>query len=69
MNRRDDNLAMRALISAVESNTESIRAVGAKIDDLARRVFEGFEMIDTKLDATMGALTDHIASAHGDGEP
>jgi hypothetical protein len=59
MNRRDNDLAVRALIVAVESNTESIRMLGTKMD-------AGFEMLGVKVDAVMGALTDHVNIAHGE---
>jgi hypothetical protein len=59
MSRRDESVALRALVAAVESNTESIRVLGTKLD-------QGFEMVDTKLDAVMGALTDHVTTMHGE---
>lgn len=64
---RDQNLALRALIAAVESNNESIKTLGGAIGLLGEKMDRGFEMIETKLDATMGAITDHVndPSAHG----
>ena len=56
---RQENIALRALTVAVESNTESIKHLG-------NQMAAGFEMIETKLDAVMGALTDHVNNAHGD---
>lgn len=59
MNRRDESVAVRALITAVESNTEAIRG-------LRGEVVGRLDMIDTKLDAVMGALTDHVSTMHGE---
>jgi hypothetical protein len=57
MTRRDESVALRALIAATETHTELLRGIGQRLD-----------MIDHKLDAVMGALTDHVndATAHGE---
>ena len=58
MRRRDDTTT-KALIAAVEANTEAVRS-------LRGEVMSRLDMIDHKLDATMGALTDHVNEAHGE---
>lgn len=55
MNRRDESVALRSLIALGESHTEMLRSISQRL-----------EMMDTKLDAVMGAVTDHVATMHGE---
>jgi hypothetical protein len=59
MRSRDESVAIRALIAAVEANTEALKLLGAEVRN-------GFEMVNTKLDATMDALADHVTTMHGE---
>jgi hypothetical protein len=49
MEGRDENVAMRALIAAVEADAAAIEFLGAKLDRV-------IELIGTKLDALRGRI-------------
>lgn len=64
MNRRDDNLALRSLTAAVESNNETLRAHG----ELLSQVIGRLDTIDGHLGVLIDTVAAHIAEHHEGGE-
>jgi hypothetical protein len=61
MRSRDDNLALRALVAAVEANNESLRAVNSRLGGIAARL----DIIDGHIGVLIDTVAEHIAN-HGE---
>lgn len=63
MRNREENLVLRSLIAAVESNNESLRAHGGTLDHILTRL----DSIDGHVATLIDTVAEHIAH-HRDGE-
>lgn len=55
MRNRDESIAVKALLTAVEAQTEFMRHIATRVDS-----------IDRKCDVLIDSLADHVATHHGD---
>jgi hypothetical protein len=60
MRNRDESVAIRALIVAVESNTAAIKHIAVNVQDR-------LDTIDTHISTLIDTVAEHIAN-HGSGE-